>query len=215
MEEQVNSKPIGILGGTFDPIHLGHIYIALAVLEKLKLQEIKFLPCYQPVHRNLPSASPKDRVAMINIGIKDYNSFTVDEREFRRGGPSYMIDTLISLRNEYPTTPLCLILGMDAYSNIQTWKRWQELLEYAHFIVVTRPCLHPSVQALKPFETSEKAKLFEQLSGSILFLDIKPCDITATEIRRRIKEKQEVTPLLPPGVYDYILEHRLYNIFAE
>lgn len=209
--------PIGILGGTFDPIHQGHIHLALELLSELKFECIKFLPCYQPVHRSMPVTTPEDRVQMIKIAIKDQPQLSLDLREIERAGPSYMIDTLISLRNELPNTPLCLILGLDSFNHIDTWKCWKELLVYAHFIVVNRPSvqLTQNSDILKIFEQhqiNDKRQLSLHVAGGILFVNIVPSPISATEIRHRIQAKLPVAQLLPHGVAEYIHDHDLYEV---
>lgn len=131
-------KPIGILGGTFDPVHFGHLRTALELKQILDLQEIKFLPCHTPVHKELPSAHPHHRIAMLQLAIANESGFALDDRELRRATPSYMIETLTSLRQELNDTPLILIMGSDAFTNLPTWKNWQQLLDMAHIAVAIR-----------------------------------------------------------------------------
>ncbi|OGT06369.1 MAG: nicotinate (nicotinamide) nucleotide adenylyltransferase [Gammaproteobacteria bacterium GWF2_41_13] len=137
------TQPIGILGGTFDPIHQGHLQIALIALQQLHLQKIHFIPCFQPPHRNQPIASPNDRLAMVKLAIGNNTAFNADDREIKRGNISYTIDTLKSLRQDYPDTPLCLIIGTDAFQELQQWHHWKELIDYAHLVVMYRQTDQP------------------------------------------------------------------------
>ena len=135
---------IGILGGTFDPVHFGHLRLAVEMYQDLGLQEVRLVPCRIPPHRNAPQASPEQRLAMLRLAIEHELGLRVDQRELQRDGPSYMVDTLQSLRDELgPDTPLSLILGMDAFDDIDTWHRWEELIQLAHFIVIQRPGVVP------------------------------------------------------------------------
>src|SRR5438552_2155932 len=132
-------KAIGILGGTFDPIHLGHLRMAIELYEALDLARVHILPCYHPVHRKFPVASPEHRFEMVKTAVADEPSLFADDREIRRQGPSYFIDTLLEMRQEMPKTPLCLLLGIDAFLGFTSWHRWQEILDEAHLIVAYRP----------------------------------------------------------------------------
>ena len=132
------NKPIGILGGTFDPVHYGHLRTALELFQILNLAEIRFMPCQIPVHKDEVHADPKHRLAMLELALAGTPEFKVDHRELQRSTPSYMIETLISLRKEYPDTPLALIMGSDAFINLATWNSWQELTDYAHIVVAIR-----------------------------------------------------------------------------
>ncbi|MBA2653825.1 MAG: nicotinate-nucleotide adenylyltransferase [Gammaproteobacteria bacterium] len=207
------ADPLGILGGTFDPIHNGHLQIAASIIDATSVNTIKFMPCYLPVHRPEPESIVNDRVAMIKLALES-SSLSLDEREIRRKSPSYMIDSLISLREDFPLHPLCLILGADAYQNIITWKKWQELLEYAHLIIINRPHfpfkLHPH-PLLAKHETQNPNDIRTHLAGSILFLAIPPCPISATSIRQKIKNNEDITALVPRKVADYIHQHDLYR----
>lgn len=206
-------QPVGILGGTFDPIHNGHLYIASSIHQKLLIKEIKFTPCYVPVHRDIPHTSTKDRITMINLALENYPHFTLDQREILRQEPSFMIDTLTSFRNEYTQSPLCLILGADAYLKIPSWKKWKELLDYAHFVVVNRPSYdfkqHPNAW-LESKEITETQFLFENLNGGVFFLNISPSLISATVIRQKILHHETIADLVPFNVANYIEQHELY-----
>lgn len=212
----MQSKPIGILGGTFDPIHLGHVHLAKEIYRHLPLQEIRFLPCNQPVHRNQPRANAADRLAMIKLAIANQPGLTIDNREIQRGGKSYMFDTLTSIRNEIGNTPLCLIMATDAFAGFTAWHRWQEIPNLAHLIIANRPEQPPIndaqlLELLKKHQISD-AKLLEQNSaGSILLLNIEELPISATEIREQLATGKQTKQLLAPAVWNYIQQHHLYQ----
>lgn len=132
-------KALGILGGTFDPIHQGHLGIAHAALLACQLTEIRFIPCKQPLLKNQAHASTEQRLAMLSIACKPYPNFVIDDREIKRDTPSYMVETLTSLRADYPTSALCLIIGIDAFIDLPQWYHWQQLIDLAHIIIPNRP----------------------------------------------------------------------------
>jgi nicotinate-nucleotide adenylyltransferase len=210
------AKCIGILGGTFDPIHLGHIHIATELLQDLNLKEVRFLPSYQPVHRIAPEASVQQRLTMLQLALKDHPHFILDLHEIQRAEPSFMIDTLKALREELPISPLALIIGMDAFTAFDQWKQWQDILNYCHLIIVNRPgYLAPLNQKLKDFfkqhETSNPQAIHETPAGSILLHTINPSDISGTVIRELIKKGEPLAHnMLPTAVWQYIEQEGIY-----
>jgi nicotinate-nucleotide adenylyltransferase len=210
-------KAIGILGGTFDPIHMAHLRMALELYEGLDLAKVHLVPCYYPVHRKIPSASPDDRLKMVQCAIRNEPALYADDREISRGTPSYTIDTLLEMRKEMPNTPFCLILGIDAFLGFTSWHRWQEILEHAHLIVAHRPQYHiPNTgiitDLLKARLQHEVSYIHEHLAGGILLRPITPLEISATDIRKQIAIGRNPRYLLPDGVYDYIKQHGIYSI---
>jgi nicotinate-nucleotide adenylyltransferase len=207
--------PIGVLGGTFDPVHFGHLRSALELLEQLSLAKIRFIPCRQPPHRDAPIASPKQRLTLLQLALVGEARFILDERELARPGPSYMVDTLASLRAEQGDTPLCLILGSDAFGGLTRWHRWVELIELAHLLIMKRPG-EPLPQEGRLGELLETrrirhpAQLRQQVAGFILPVKVTQLAISATQIRALIKAGQSPRYLLPDAVWDYIQERRLY-----
>ena len=210
------ASAIGILGGTFDPIHYGHLRTALDLQQSLNLSEIRFIPCKQPVHKAMPTISTTDRIAMLKLATQDQKGFVIDTCELDRATPSYMIETLATLRAELPTTPLCLILGFDAFLGLPTWQEWEQLSEFAHFIIVKRGVdtaitdkkLLPWV---KKQEIHDPQLLHEKLAGYILFQKLNTeLKISATGIREQIKRGLNPRYLLPDAVLAYIDTHRLY-----
>lgn len=210
-------KAIGILGGTFDPIHMGHLRMALELYEALDLARVHIIPCYQPVHRKLPTASPEQRFAMVECAIASEPALFADAREIRREKPSYMIETLLELRAEMPSMPLCLLIGIDAFLGFTSWHRWKDILDQAHIIVAHRPHYQiPSTgiinDLIKERLQHEVAYIHENLAGGILLRPITALEISATDIRKQIAMGRNPRYLLPDRVYDYIKEHGTYSI---
>jgi nicotinate-nucleotide adenylyltransferase len=210
-------KAIGILGGTFDPIHLGHLRMALELYEALDLVNVHIIPCYQPVHRKMPVASPEHRLAMVECAVTGEPALLADGREIRRQGPSYMIDTLLECREEMPDAPLCLLVGIDAFLGFTSWHRWKDILKQAHIIVAHRPHYQlPSTgiiaNLMKARLQSEVAFIHENLAGGILFRPMTALEISASDIRKQIAMGRNPRYLLPDSVYDYIKQHGTYSI---
>lgn len=215
--ETGNSKrPIGILGGTFDPIHHGHLRPAQDVLRALGLAEIRFVPAANPPHRRTPVATASQRLRMVELAVAGIPGFVVDDREIRRGGLSYTVLTLDSLRREYGARPLCLLMGMDAFEGIETWHQWRRLPELAHFVVMTRPgWTFPPGAALPEWArervAQEPGQLAQTGAGKIYFQAVTPQDISATRIREAIAGGKPVDEFLPSAVLEYIHTSRIYS----
>ncbi len=195
-------EPIGILGGTFDPIHNAHIYLARECLEQLPLQSIRFIPCGQPPHREPTQATAQQRLQMLQMALQDISQMLVDDREIKREGPSYMVDTLLSLKKDYPDNPLCLILGFDAFLGLTTWHAWEQLLVLAHLVVVNRPesehpLPEPLVKLLDEHQLQTPQALQTQSQGGIYPLHIPPLTLSATEIRQLIHQGEDASHMLP------------------
>ncbi len=210
------NQPIGILGGTFDPIHYGHLRPALEALEGLNLAEVRFIPCHQPVHRGPPRATPEQRLAMLAEAIAGQPGLVADRRELRRRGPSYMADTLDSLRDELGDTPLCLLLGADAFDDLHRWRRWREIPELAHLVILHRPgapSMRPSVleKLIERRRLRRVEALAERPAGGVLFKQVTQLDISATQIRRLLAQGNSARYLLPESVLAFIHRHRLYQ----
>lgn len=209
------SKPLGILGGTFDPIHYGHLRPAQEVLRALDLAEVRIIPAANPPHRRPPLATVEQRLRMAELAVSGIPGLRVDDREIRRGGPSYTVLTLESLRQEFGERPLCLLLGLDAFEGIETWHQWQRLPDLAHFVVMTRPgWIFPAGEALPSWARDRLARapgdLAQARAGKIYFQTVTPQDISATRIREAIARGEPVDGLLPPAVYEYLRANRIY-----
>lgn len=209
----------GIFGGTFDPVHLGHLRAALEVREALALDSVRFVPCGIPPHRVTPHASARQRVAMLRAALDGEPAFRLDDREIRRPGPSYMVDTLESLRTELGRAPLCLILGMDAFLGLPSWHRWKSLSELAHIAVMHRPgwAWRPG-QAPGELATQVSARLtdeprvlHEAPAGRIAFVAVTPLDIAASRIRAALAQGRSVRYLVPDGVWQLIQRQHIYG----
>ena len=207
---------IGIIGGTFDPIHIGHLRIALDVKEQLGLDEVRFIPLNQAVHREQPQASPEQRLAMVRAAVADQDGFVVDERELKREGASYTVDTLASLRQELADTPLCLLLGSDAFNGFLDWHRPQEILQLAHLVVMGRPgeddSDDPALHALlEKHRAIDRQQLHKQAAGLIYFQSVTQLEISATRIRQAAARGESIAFLVPPQVEAIIRQTGCYQ----
>ena len=204
---------IGIFGGTFDPIHYGHLRSALEVKEIFGLREVRLIPSAQPPHREQPAATAPMRLHMLELAIKNQPDLVIDTRELNRRGASYMVDTLKSLRQECNDEPLLLFIGSDAFNHLKTWHKWQHLYDYAHIVVMTRPGF--AIEDLDGFFKVRLAAGISELAhnqaGKLYFQQITQLDISATAIRNMIAEQKNPGYLLPDTVIAYIRQHQLYQ----
>jgi nicotinate-nucleotide adenylyltransferase len=208
-------KQLGIFGGTFDPIHHGHLALATNVLDHTPIDTLLLMPCYQPVHKKAPQASAKDRCAMIQLAIKDKPRLKLECCEIDRAEPSYMIDSLPALAKKYPNATLTLILGMDSFNQINHWKNWQQLSDMCHIMVVQRPghTLTTDKKLLAWIEQKrcDNLALMQHTShGHLTFHTMPPVDISATWIRHCLHNNEDSSFLLPKSIFDYIHDHHLY-----
>ncbi len=209
------NKAMGVFGGTFDPIHNGHLRTAFELLQVLELEQVRFLPCALPPHRDVPLASAKDRLAMVESAVASQAQFVADDRELHRDGPSYSVDTLESLRAEFPDTPLCLIVGMDAFLGLVRWHRWQRIFELAHVIVAHRPGWRvprrgPLGLLIAERGTRVARELHEQLAGLIYVHAVTQLEISSTEIRDLVSAGRDPQFLLPDSVRNLIVGSACY-----
>jgi nicotinate-nucleotide adenylyltransferase len=210
---------IGILGGTFDPIHFGHLRLAQEMGESLELGEVRFIPAARPPHRSEPHCTAPHRAAMVQAAIAGNPLFALDTRELERSGPSYMVDTLSSLRAELgKQQPLVLLLGTDAFFGLPTWHRWQQLFDLCHICVAHRPGfrLDADNPEMGPELGIEWQSRFQDAlpataSGHILLREITALDISASRIRQTLMHHRSPRYLMPDAVFDYIHTHHLYE----
>jgi nicotinate-nucleotide adenylyltransferase len=212
---------IGVFGGTFDPIHYGHLRPAREVMAALGLAEMRFIPSAHPPHRRAPLASAEQRLAMVRLAIAGIAGFVADDRELRRGGLSYTVPTLESLRAELGAeVPLCLLIGADAFLELETWFQWQHLPELAHLVVMRRP--GPAVRAdadtwpawARAHACSDARELARAAAGRVMFVDVTPQDISATQLRALIARGEPAADWLPEPVWQFIRANGLYRISA-
>ena len=216
------TAPVAILGGTFDPVHYGHLRLGDEVRRALGLARLRLVPAGDPPHRGGPRASAADRLAMLKLAAEEFPGLVVDPREIERGGKSYTVLTLEELRREAPQRPLLLVVGADAFLGFPTWHRWRRIFDLAHVVVVARPgvalaeSLPPELRAQWLARiTDDRSVLFSQPSGAIFEQPIAPQPISATQIRAQLARGAgglpDVVRLLPPAVLAYIDRHRLYS----
>jgi nicotinate-nucleotide adenylyltransferase len=208
-------RTIGLLGGTFDPIHNGHLQLAQAIHTYLQLEEIRLIPAANPLLRAPPVATAAQRLAMANIAAEDYPWLKVDDREIKRGGFSYTVETLASLREEMPDTVLCFIMSADQFLQFDSWQSWERIPELAHLIVVNRSGYAlTSNERLDIFfnqrRTDEVHLLHETPNGLLFFQHMDPLLVSGTQIRARLKAGESVEGLVSERVRTYISEQGLY-----
>lgn len=213
-------QPIGILGGTFDPIHYAHLRLAEEAADELSLASVRFIPAGQPYHRNARATDADHRVAMARLALADNPRFVLDDREVRRDGPSYTVETLIELRAEVGATlPIVLLMGTDAFHNIAAWHRHAELFSLAHIAILTRAGTASDWlnavdsdlrRELKARLVTHSSVLHEGPAGCIISLPMTPLEISATRIRALLHAGESARYLLPPPVLDYIEVQQLY-----
>jgi len=215
------TKPIGILGGTFDPVHNGHLHLATTFLKELDLAELRFIPLSNPPHRTAPQASPEQRLEMLKLAVENQANLNVDDCELQRHGVSYTIDTLKDLRTKFAESPLCLLMGMENFKTLNTWHQWGAFLGYTHIVIANRPGSDDKIHNeeiknfMEPFMTTSVDDLHQQAAGCIMKLDIPMLDISSTKIRNNflsgMKSNSKSESLLPDKVLDFIQTHHLYN----
>jgi nicotinate-nucleotide adenylyltransferase len=208
-------QPIGLFGGTFDPLHYGHLRTAFELWQALKLAEVRFMPTGSPPHREQPLAPAQLRLEMVKAAVADQPAFVVDDREVRRTGVSYSVDTLTELRAEYPQRSLCLLLGMDAFLGLPNWHRWRELLDLAHIIVAHRPgwrapTMGPLGEVMVDRGTGSVRDLHEQRAGRIYVHAVTQLEISSTELRQLISQGRDPRYIVPEEVRRIIRETRCY-----
>lgn len=229
------SKSIGIFGGTFDPIHIGHCRAALEIYQALQLDEMRLIPCKHPPHRAQPSASPEHRLNMAHLAVAG-TPLQVDDREMHRDGPSYSVDTLMSLRREFPKASLCFVVGIDAFMGLTSWYQWEKLIQLTNIVVTHRKGYefpktgnssnNSGIAALLEKYALNKEKLENQehqgnpekqdslcnhLCGKISTQTISGLEISASSIRNLIETKRSPAFLLPEKVLEYIQKNELYG----
>ena len=190
---------LGVFGGTFDPIHNGHVSVAAEAAQELSLDKVLFIPAARPPHKEDDvHADPLDRYTMVELAVERYERFAASRIELDREGKSFTEDTLVALRDIYPAAEFFLLLGADAFSEIPTWKNPHRIVQMAQIVVLNRPGF-------------SRAQLGDALAEKVRWLDVTPVDISATEIRRKVREGEPIANMVPVPVGEYIKAHGLYR----
>ena len=199
---------IGIYGGSFDPIHLGHLKTATTLKTELQLDHLFLLPCCEPVHKDGLKYPSNDRLKMLNLALEKFSTLEIDSREILRGGGSYMIDTLHELKQIYRDEPICLIIGMDSFLKIKTWKDWQEFSKLVHLVILERQGFNIIDSSLDSFHnTKDVNQLRLESNGLLYFSNCPKINISSSDIRGRIAANQNLDDLLPKSVINYLRLH--------
>ncbi|MEP6899840.1 MAG: nicotinate-nucleotide adenylyltransferase [Rhodanobacter sp.] len=203
---KISNKPLVIFGGTFDPVHLGHLNAAWEAAELLDA-EVCLMPTSIPPHRPSPVASASERVALLRAALRDQSRLLLDTRELDRNGPSYTVDTLLELRAEQGDRPLVLLVGADAFAGLASWHRWRELFDLAHIAVLDRPGEQGPLPRALQRETAARwvdspTALQSMPAGRIVALAVTPLEISATRIRELLAVGREPRYQLPAGLFD-------------
>jgi nicotinate-nucleotide adenylyltransferase len=212
-------KGIAVLGGTFDPVHVGHLRSAIEVREKLRVEKVKLIPSWQPPHRDTPGASPEQRLEMLRRCTGGIAFLEVDDREVQRGGMSYSIDTLKSIRAElYDDVPLTMVLGFDAFQLLDEWHEWQRLLEYAHIAVISRPGADEGAlrKELTDFSQGKLVDspmcLHNRGNGMMCRLTLTQLAVSSSEVREIFRTGGSPDYIVPGEVITYVHENGLYGV---
>jgi len=199
---------IGIYGGSFDPIHLGHLQTATSIKNELSISRLFMLPCFEPVHKNNLHYTSQQRLQMLNLAIKEFTSLEIDTREILRGGSSFMIDTLLDLKESFQNESICLIIGMDSFINFKTWKNWDEFSKLIHLIVLPRDGDQPTSKNLETFElVNEINQLKSKSNGHLYFSNSQMIDISSSAIRGKIAANQNLDNLLPISIINFLKKY--------
>lgn len=208
---------IGIFGGTFDPVHIGHLRTALELRDYLGLDTLHLMPCADPPHRETPMTPAAQRLAMLELAIAGEPGLVADDRELRRGGLSYTVDTLVGLRAERGARePLYLCIGMDSLATLDTWHRWRELTDHAHIVVAARPGWNlpgqgPVAEWLASRRVYDVDGLRAAPAGAVLVVEMTLLPVSATALRTDLAAGRSIRYLTPDPVIDYINSHGLYR----
>ncbi len=208
---------IGLLGGTFDPIHYGHIKPVIAAAQWLGLDEVKLMPAHIPPHKNNTFANAQQRLAMVELVCQQYSMLTYDARELKRNQPSFTVTTLKEIKKDQPNSRLFFFIGMDSLINFTTWHNYQEILHYCHLVVSTRPnyqlaqldTIGKNFLAQHRVNSPEQAKA--HAAGHILLAPDYFYPISSTQIRAQLQQQNYPSEHLPEVVLNYIIEQKLYN----
>ena len=213
---EVKNRAIAIFGGTFDPVHFGHLRTAIEVRDFLSIEDFRFLPAGVPVHRINFVTEVSHRLEMLKLVMADLPGFTIDEREILRSGASYMVDSLQGMRAQYGEVPLILVIGQDAANSLQSWHRWKELFPLTNLLIISRPGdkEHYASELRNEIDgrwVTTAAELLKGSAGTVLRLEVTGLAISSSKIRKMLHDAQSPRYLLPDAVIEYIELHSLYQ----
>jgi len=220
--KKTGRKKLGLLGGTFNPVHLGHLRAAVEVREMLYLEKIYFIPAYLPPHKtNEHIASPTDRLKMLELGINSNSLFEIADIELKRGGKSYTVDTLRYFTNAIPEFDFYFILGTELFSEMDSWKDYKELFRLSNFAVIKRPGYLLDIQSLLPLELRDDFRYYKEYQNVALYtnknskilslLKIDGLQISSSQIRELVSENKSIKYLVPSKVESYISSREVYK----
>lgn len=207
---------MGVYGGTFDPVHKGHIQPVLQAAEQAGFDHVKLIPCHIPPHKGKPRALPAQRLEMLELICAEFSCFSIDERELKKGTPSYTVETLQELRTQIPDSSIAFFMGMDSFANLNKWYKWQELLDLSHIVVCERS---DQVDQLpqeigiyyQQHGTQESADLHTSTCGKIFIANTQDVQVSSSLIRKRIKDNESYREFVPDSIYQYIQRCKLYQ----
>ena len=217
MDRSVSNMSVALFGGTFNPVHFGHLRLATALAGLLQVKPIRMIPCAMPPHRTEPSASAEQRLAMLKLAIDKQPILAADDLELHRTTPSYSIDTLELVRQQIGAqAPLFFCMGMDSLAGISSWHRWRELLNFCHIVVYPRPRWQPPSQGevarwIDRHQCNNLSELKQRPSGQLYICDLAMLDLSSSEIRDHIKQDKNIDHMAPKPVIEYIKLHSLYE----
>ena len=205
----------GVYGGTFDPIHTGHLTPVECAAKRLNINNVIIIPCFIPPHKATPNVSAKDRLTMVQLAVSGSPLFEASDIELKRNEPSYSFYTLKELKQATPDATLCFFIGTDSLHNFTDWHRWSDILTLCHIVVCSRRSdgampVNTGKQ-LQPYLTNDPLKLCKKDSGSILLMETPEINISSTELRRRLGGEQDVTEFMSQEVIRYIQDNGLYQ----
>lgn len=216
ISQQQQRPLLGLFGGTFDPVHYGHLKPVLQAAKQLQIAEVCLIPCHIPPHKNMPEAANQHRLKMLEIVCRLHPQFSIDDRELHSDTKSYTVQTLRQLHSENPGHTLCFFIGMDSLLNFNQWYEWREILQLCHIVVCQRPQHKFSNKKqipteLMPFICNDRSLLRSRISGKIFIANTEPVNISSTEIREKSKVDENISETMPQAIIDYIDQHQLYR----
>jgi len=212
MVKQTVTKALGVIGGSFDPVHYGHLRVAIEFAEAFALEQVNLLPCYQSPHRSLPQANAEQRLTMLQLAVQSCAQLAVDNRELQQQGLSYTVDTLAHIRQQLGNdTAIYFAMGADAFTQIERWKNWQYLFELANIVVLHRPGYSLTTRSAWILERQRVFQGQHHMAGGYYEQAVTALGISATQIRQLAKQQQSLRFLLPETVEHYIQQQRLYQ----